>query len=165
MTPKNNNIQSWEYFVNENNNVYDIFKKMFIENGFIQTDLREIESTGYFNNIEIDKNGLIVYRSISLPEHKVYDFLKLDTNGIGQYWTLRDDLDSVWGGNAEYEKKYPSEKIINIRCKGYLKFDDIDWKMMLYAYNDDFYHFTNEKEIRGNNGGDTITILSCNTYE
>lgn len=158
-----NKVKNFSQFLNENVSIDD-FRKMFLENGFTTSDLNEINKTNYFNNIKINENGLFVYRSISLPEHKVNDFLKLGTNGIGEYWTLRDDLDSVWGSNAEYEKLHPKEKIINIRCKGYLNLSDIDWEMMLYAYNDDFYHFTDEKEIRGKNGGNIIKVMNCNTY-
>ena len=37
-----------------------------------------------------------------------------------------------------------------------LKLEDIDWQDMMIAYRDDFHHFCDEKEIRGN-----IKKLEC----
>jgi len=142
----------------------DRLKQLYISNEFSKEEVVDISDEGYFNNIEwLNQNTLIVYRSISLPESKVDNFKKSINNGIGQYWSFNKDIHSIWGSNAEYEIS-KNENIIDIRCKGYLKLDDIDFKDLLYAFNDDFYHFCHEQEIRGKLSGDTIKVIDCRIY-
>jgi hypothetical protein len=152
----NENIQ------NEYTNISKL-KQLYINNGFSNEDIVAITEEGYFNNIEwLDENTLIVYRSISLPERKVNKFKKSIGSGIGQYWSYNKDIEPIWGGNADYEVD-KNENIVDIRCKGYLKLQDIDFKDLLYAFNDDFHNFCDEQEIRGKNSGDTIKVIACLT--
>jgi len=143
-----------------NNESY--FKSLFLKNNFSEIELNSIINDNYFQDVEYYDDGLIVYRTISLVKHQVENFMKLNNNGIGEYWTLKNDLEPIWGNNAEYERDYPNEPIIDIRCKGFLNFKDIDWKMMRYAYDDDYHHFIDEKEIRGKNGSGVIFNIKCN---
>lgn len=149
---------------NKNSNDNTAFlKNLYLENGFTNEDIFHMDNEGYFENIEwLNDEVLIVYRSLSIPKSKVENFLKSINKGIGQYWSFNKDIEPIWGGNAKYE--YPNEDIINIRCKGFLKIEDIDFEDLLYAYNDDFYNFCNEQEIRGKLGGGTIQVTSCWTY-
>jgi len=150
----NENIQ------NEHTNI-SMLKHLYINNGFSNEDVVSITEEGYFNDIEwLDKNTLIVYRSISLPESKVNKFKMSINNGIGQYWSYNKDIEPIWGGNAEYEIN-KNENIVDIRCKGHLKIQDIDFEDLLYAFNDDFHNFCDEQEIRGINSGDTIKVIEC----
>jgi len=136
-------------------------KQLYINNGFSNEDIVAITEEGYFNNIEwFDENTLIVYRSISLPESKLDDFEKSIGGGIGQYWSFDKNIEPIWGGNVEYEVN-KNERIVDIRCEGYLKLQDIDFEDLLYAFNDDFHHFCDEQEIRGKNGGNRIKVKKC----
>jgi len=157
-------VKNYNQFVNENsvdtNNVNNLIL-LYVNNGFSSENIIDIRKEGYFNGIEwLDENTLIVYRSISLPESKVTGFKKSISGGIGQYWSYNKNIDPIWGGNAEYEAD-KNENIINIRCKGYLKLQDIDFEDLLYAFNDDFHHFCDEQEIRGRQSGDTIKVKEC----
>jgi hypothetical protein len=142
----------------------DKLKQHYIDNGFSEEDIIDITKQGYFDNIEwLNESTLIVYRSISLPESKVNDFKKSKNNGIGQYWSFNKNIHSVWGRNAEYEIS-KNENIIDIRCKGYLKLQDIDFEDLFYAFKDDFHNFCDEQEIRGKLSGDTIEVIACLNY-
>lgn len=142
----------------------DIFKSLFIKNGFTQDDLQRIleENENYFNQIEFyDNETIIVYRTIALPRRLVDKFIALDKKeigeGIGEYWTLDKEFGSaVWGGGH-----YEGEETFDITCVGHLKIKDIDWEMMKYAFNDDGWHFGSESEIRGVNGGNSIKVVKC----
>lgn len=155
-----------EYISESNNKISNIYKlkQLYRKNGFTNEDIKQISDAGYFDNIEwIDNQTLKVYRSLSIPKSKLDDFLKNFDDGIGIYWSFYNKIESIWGSNAEYEAE-KNEDIINIRCFGELKLSDIDFKDCLYAYKDDFHHFTDEKEIRGKNGGDTIKVIGYEIY-
>ena len=153
-------------FLNENQNKGNniiLLKKLYIKNGFTNEDILSISDEGYFNNIEwLNDKTLIVYRSLSIPKSKINEFSKSVNNGIGQYWSFNKDIEPIWGSNTEYE--YPNEDIVDIRCKGYLKIEDIDFEDMLYAYNDDFHNFCDEQEIRSKLGGNKIEVVDCQVY-
>ena len=152
-----------EFLNEQHSNRDNTLKQLYIENGFSNDDIINISEEGYFNNIEwLNDTTLIVYRSISIPKNKLNDFLKSTNNGIGQYWSFDKNIESIWGGNVDYE--YPNEDIINVRCKGYLKLKDIDFDDLLYAYNDDFHNFCDEQEIRSKLSGDKIKVIDCQTY-
>ena len=56
----------------------------------------------------------------------------------------------------------PEEETYLVQCKGHLNINDIDWEMMKYAFDDDIYHFSQESEIRGVDGGNSIKVIECN---
>lgn len=147
-----------EEFILENlNGNINNLKELYTKNGFSENDIYELSEEGYFDNIEwFDDNTLVIYRSLSLPESKVDNFMNSLDKGIGRYWSFNKNIESIWGGNAEYEAER-GEEIIDIRCKGHLKLSDIDFDDLLYAYNDDFHNFSDEKEIRGKN----IKVIEC----
>ena len=150
----NENIQ------NDQKNISKL-KQLYINNGFSNEDILSITEEGYFNDIEwLNNNTLIVYRSISLPESKLDYFKKSIGVGIGQYWSFDKNIEPIWGGNAEYEVNI-NERIVDIRCEGYLKLQDIDFEDLLYAFNDDFHNFCDEQEIRSKEGGDMIKVKKC----
>jgi hypothetical protein len=158
-------VKNFKSFLNENIQNEDTninkLKQLYINNGFSIEDIIVITEEGYFNNIEwLNENTLIVYRSISLPESKLVNFKKTISDGIGQYWSFDKNIEPIWGSNAEYEVN-KNERIVDIRCEGYLKLEDIDFEDLLYAFNDDFHHFCDEQEIRGKDGGDTIKVKKC----
>ena len=107
----------------------------------------------YFDNIEwVNDNTLKVYRNITILENELEEYLDNPPVNIGEYWTLSKALDSaVWGYGYDDDKDR-----IEIRCEGELNLEDINWERMLYAYNDEIYHFVSEKEIRGD-----IKIIKC----
>ena len=139
----------------------DMLKSLFIKNGFTQNELDIIieENENYFNQIEFyDNETLIVYRALDLPRKLANDFIKLNQKeigeGIGEYWTFDKNLqNAIWG-----EGQYEAETYL-VQCKGHLNINDIDWEMMKYAFNDDIYHFSQESEIRGVNGGNSIKVI------
>jgi hypothetical protein len=141
----------------------DMLKSLFIKNGFTQNELDIIieENENYFNQIEFyDNETLIVYRALDLPRKLANDFIKLNQKeigeGIGEYWTFDKNLqNAIWG-----EGQYEAETYL-VQCKGHLNINDIDWEMMKYAFNDDIYHFSQESEIRGVNGGNSIKVIEC----
>jgi hypothetical protein len=145
----------------------DKFKNSFIENGFTKEDLLFIEQEKnqfketYFDGVSFfDDETLIVYRTLALPKILADEFVKLNKKeireGIGEYWTLNKELAwSIWG-SGHYE-----EETFDVMCIGHLRMKDIDWKSMLYAFNDDIYHFASESEIRGINGGNAIKVVKC----
>lgn len=142
----------------------DNLKKLYLENGFTIIDIEDLSKEKYFNDIQwFDDNTLKVYRSLALPENQFQEFLNSIKNGIGRYWSFNKNIDAIWGNNVEYQKN-KNEKIIYIRCIGKLKLSDIDFDDCLYAFNDDFYSFTIEKEIRGKKGGDTIKVVDYKIF-
>lgn len=152
-----------EFLNEQHSNKDNTLKQLYIENGFSDDDIINISREGYFDNIEwLNDKTLIVYRSLSIPKGKIDIFLKSINNGIGQYWSFNKGIESIWGSNTEYE--YPNEDIVDIRCKGYLKIEDIDFEDLLYAYNDDFHNFCYEQEIRSKLGGDKIKVIDCQIY-
>ena len=141
----------------------DKIKNIFLENKFTEDDLQIIleENENYFNQIEFyDNETLIVYRALELPRKLADKFIKLNkkeiSDGIGEYWTFDKNLQNAIWGDGHYE-----EETYLIQCKGHLKIKDIDWEMMKYAYDDDIYHFSQESEIRGVNGGNSIKVVEC----
>jgi len=145
---------------NKNDNINKL-KQLYFKNGFSGENIINMVEEGYFKDIEwLDENTLIVYRSISLPESRVNKFKTSIGGGIGQYWSYNKNIDSIWGRNAEYEVG-KNENIVDIRCKGYLNLEDIDFEDLRYAFNDDFHNFCDEQEIRGKQGGITIKLKKC----
>ena len=135
----------------------DRLKKLYTNNGFTQQDIKDMYDDGYFKNVEwVDDETLKIYRSLSLPESEVNDLTKGE---IGVYWSFDKDIKPIWGNNMDYYEG--DEKIVDIRCVGHLKLDDIDFKDCLYAMNDDYHNFTDEQEIRGKNGGNSIKVIMC----
>lgn len=136
-------------------------KELYIKNGFDIEDVNDLSEEGYFDNIEwFDNNTLTVYRAISLNYKNLDNFKKNINNGIGRYWSYDKNIQSIWGSNLDYDEDVKDDdNIINIRCKGHLKINDIDFDDLLYAFNDDFYNFCSEKEIRGKLSGDTIDVI------
>ena len=63
----------------------------------------------------------------------------------------------MWGERGDEDDSLR----IEIQCVGHLNIKDIDFEGCLYALNDDFYNFCSEKEIRGKNNSDTISIIKC----
>jgi hypothetical protein len=142
----------------------DRLKNLYLEKDFTIGDIEDIYKEGYFKNIEwFDKNTLIVYRSVSILESNLDEFKKSMNKGIGRYWSFNKNIDAIWGGNAEYLAK-DNEKIVYIRCKGYLKLIDIDFDDLSYAFKDDFHHFCDEQEIRGKLSGDVIKVVDYSEY-
>ena len=138
-------------------------KDLFLQNGFTEDELQIIveENPNYFNQIEFqDNKTLIVYRALELPRKLADKFIKLNKKeigeGIGEYWTFDKNLQNAIWGDGQYE-----EETYIIQCKGHLDISDIDWEMMKYAYDDDIYHFSQESEIRGVNGGNSIKVVDC----
>jgi len=142
------------------NYIFNDLEYLFLENGFTENELNDIKETGYFNNIEYSNNKIKIYRSLSLPKHKVIVFYN-NIDDIGEYWSLRSDLGPVWGRIAQDNLMFPKEEIIDIKCHSYIQANEIDWVMMRYAYDDDFHNFTDEKEIRIINFGKNIKDIKC----
>lgn len=128
----------------ENYTIIDKLKKSFLMNGFDNDDISELEIEKYFDNIEyFDENTLIVYRAIEVLDDNI------DYSDIGKYWSFSKNTYPIWRNDDDND-------YYDVRCKGLLKFDDIDWRDMMVAYKNDFHNFCDEKEIRG-----YIKVISC----
>jgi len=120
-------------------------EQLFLENGFDNDDIYELNQERYFDDIEyFDENTLIVYRAIEVLND---DYM--DCEYIGEYWSFSKNIYPIWR-NDDGDEYY------DVRCKGFLKLEDIDFRRVMIAYKDDFHNFCDEKEIRGN-----IKIIEC----
>lgn len=141
----------------------NFIKHIFINNGFTYDEVSDIEDySDYFEYFQFLTNDtIIIYRNITVLDTDREEFEdNYFNNDIGEYWSLKNNDSrsmAIWGDRGDGL----DDRRVEYQCIGYLKLEDINWKMMKYAFLDDFHHFTDEYEIRANEPSKDIIIKKC----